>query len=73
MPEVRTKREGVAREEENSMQQLLCKLASVFSVTENRAQATNSMERGTGVSKVVVLAWDQLVSLQGHPREVRAL
>lgn len=55
------------------MQQFLCKLASIFSVTKNHAQAANTMEEGTGVSKGVMLAWDWLVSLQGHPREVKAL
>ena len=63
----------MAQEEENTVQQLLYKLASVFSDTKNCAQAVNTMEEGTRVSKGVVLAWDQLVSLQGHPREVKAL
>lgn len=45
MPEVRTKTQ-VAQGEENTVQQLLSKLTSVFPVTENHAQAAGTMEEG---------------------------
>lgn len=63
----------MVQEEENTVKQFLCKLASIFSVTKNHAQPANTMEEGTGVSKGMMLAWDWLFSLQGHPREVKAL
>lgn len=72
MPEVRTKTQ-VAQGEENTVQPLLSKLTSVFSSQRIMLRLQAPWRRGTGVSQGAVLVWDQLVSLQGHPREVRVL
>lgn len=45
---------------EKTVQQLLCKSASVFSVRENHPQAAN-----TEVRKNVALAWEHMASLGG--------
>lgn len=58
MPELGT--ETQVAQGEKTVQQLLCNLASVFSVRENQPQAAN-----TGVHKDVALAWEHVASLGG--------
>lgn len=69
-PEIRT--QG-AQGEENTVQQLLPKLALSSLSQRITLRLQTLWRRGTGVCKGVVLAWDPLVSFQGHPREVKAL